>query len=150
MEPEDPFASHAPDDADVVRIELVDYADFPAPRNVTWMTNGPGKTVVIDAVVRELRDGGNPRFLVQAKRATERANRPDDTPPTSPIPTSLHKLRPTRIPTRHLTAPLNTIPRLADAPPASTLAATAIAGAVAVAGCALAAGATLRASKATS
>jgi hypothetical protein len=47
-------------------------------------------------------------------------------------------------------APLNTIPRLADAPPAITLAATATAGAVAVAGCALAAGATLRASKTAS
>ncbi|WP_432164964.1 hypothetical protein [Streptomyces sp. bgisy031] len=47
-------------------------------------------------------------------------------------------------------APLNTIPRLADAPPAITLAATALAGVVAVAGCAWAAGATLRASKAAS
>ncbi|WP_426570094.1 hypothetical protein [Streptomyces canus] len=47
-------------------------------------------------------------------------------------------------------APLNTIPRLADAPPAITLAATTIAGVVAVAGCAVAADATLRASKAAS
>ncbi|MET8765668.1 hypothetical protein [Streptomyces sp. NPDC004658] len=47
-------------------------------------------------------------------------------------------------------APLNTIPRLADAPPAITLAATAVAGAGAFAGCALAVGATLRASKAAS
>ncbi|MFJ8533591.1 hypothetical protein [Streptomyces sp. NPDC093591] len=44
-------------------------------------------------------------------------------------------------------APLNTIPRLADAPPSVTLAATATAGAVAVAGCALAAAAALRTSK---
>ncbi|MFI1733811.1 hypothetical protein ACH40E_32280 [Streptomyces acidicola] len=48
------------------------------------------------------------------------------------------------------TAPLNTIPRLADAPPAITLAATATAGAVAVAGCVLAVAASLRAPKATS
>lgn len=45
-------------------------------------------------------------------------------------------------------APLNTIPRLADAPPTITLAATATAGAVAVAGCALSAAATFRAAKA--
>ncbi|MFJ5780283.1 hypothetical protein [Streptomyces sp. NPDC093094] len=45
---------------------------------------------------------------------------------------------------------LNTIPRLAGAPSAITLAATAVAGVVAVAGCALAVGATLRASKAAS
>ncbi|MEU2287512.1 hypothetical protein ABZ614_37340 [Streptomyces sp. NPDC013178] len=45
-------------------------------------------------------------------------------------------------------APLNTVPRLTDAPPALTLAATATAGAVAVAGCALAAATTLRAAKA--
>ncbi|WP_327370547.1 hypothetical protein [Streptomyces sp. NBC_01217] len=49
-----------------------------------------------------------------------------------------------------IAAPLNTIPRLADAPPAIALGATALACAVAVAGCALAAGATLRTSKAAS
>ncbi|MEU3090311.1 hypothetical protein ACWCQ0_33815 [Streptomyces massasporeus] len=44
-------------------------------------------------------------------------------------------------------APLNTIPRLADAPPSITLAATAIAGVVTVAGCGLVAAAVFRASK---
>ncbi|WP_432043393.1 hypothetical protein [Streptomyces cadmiisoli] len=46
-------------------------------------------------------------------------------------------------------APLNTIPRLADAPYAITLAATATAGALAIGGCTLAAAAALRTPKAT-
>ncbi|KOV49777.1 hypothetical protein ADL00_45410 [Streptomyces sp. AS58] len=45
-------------------------------------------------------------------------------------------------------APLNTIPRLADAPPEITLAATATAGALAIGGCVLAAAAAHRAPKA--
>jgi hypothetical protein len=45
-------------------------------------------------------------------------------------------------------APLNTVPRIADAPPRITLAATAAAGAAAVAVCAWAATAPLRAAKA--
>ncbi|WP_234388667.1 hypothetical protein [Streptomyces sp. AS58] len=45
-------------------------------------------------------------------------------------------------------APLNTLPRLADAPHAITLAATATAGALAIGGCALAAAAALRTPKA--
>ncbi|WP_370417633.1 hypothetical protein AB8O64_02525 [Streptomyces sp. QH1-20] len=46
-------------------------------------------------------------------------------------------------------APINTIPRLADAPPAITLAATATAAMTAAAGCVLAAAATFRTAKAT-
>ncbi|ELS56629.1 hypothetical protein [Streptomyces viridochromogenes] len=44
-------------------------------------------------------------------------------------------------------APLNTIPRLADASPSITLAATAMAGTAALTGCALTAAAALRTSK---
>ncbi|MEU3091370.1 hypothetical protein ACWCQ0_41945 [Streptomyces massasporeus] len=74
---------------------------------------------------------------------------------TGRIPNRLHaRLAPTRprgwaLLALWAAAPLNTVPRLADAPPAITLAATATAGAAAVAGCALAAAATLRATKDT-
>jgi hypothetical protein len=73
---------------------------------------------------------------------------------TERIPRRMHaRLAPTRprgwaLLALWAAAPLNAVPRLADAPPAITLAATATAGAVAVTGCALVAVATLRAEKA--
>ncbi|WP_149830420.1 hypothetical protein [Streptomyces tailanensis] len=75
---------------------------------------------------------------------------------TERIPRRLHaRLAPTRprgwaLLALWAAAPLNAVPRLVDAPPAITLAATATAGVVAAAGCAWVAVAALRAEKVTS
>ncbi|MBG0852766.1 hypothetical protein I2W78_13185 [Streptomyces spinoverrucosus] len=74
---------------------------------------------------------------------------------TGRISSRLHaRLTPTRprgwaLLARWAAAPLNTLPRLAEAPPSIALTATASAGAAAAAGCALAAAPALRATKET-